>query len=133
LQNNPNDFKEILINFIRRLLLRGHTISNISPILLNAAALLDKNHHANDTQRATGADTRFIHRVFHQHGITQSNIRYLYNKILQPHLDFKKMTVAMARPANLHDILMKAAIIPPDNLNINHLIEQMNAPRPSNS
>ena len=42
------------------------------------------------------------------------------------------MTVAMARPANLRDILTKAALIPP-SLNINHLIEQMHTPRPSNS
>jgi hypothetical protein len=132
LQNNPDDFKEILTNFIRRLLLRGHAINNISPILLNAAAQLEKNHHANKTQPAIGEDTLFIHRVFHPHGISRNDIRNLYNKILQPHLDFDRMTVAMARPANLRDILTKAALIPPDNLNINHLIEQMNAPLPSN-
>jgi len=127
LQNNPDDFKEILTSFIKRLLLRGHAINNISPILLNAAAQLEKNHHANKTQPTTGEDTLFIHRVFHPHGISQNDIRNLYNKILQPHLDFNRMTVAMARPANLRDILTKAALIPPDNLNINHLIEQMNA------
>jgi hypothetical protein len=132
LQNNPDDFKEILTNFIRRLLLRGHTINNISPILLNATALLEKKHHVNKTQPTIGEDTLFIHRVFHPHGISQSNICNLHNKILQPHLDFDRMTVAMACPANLQDILAKAALIPPDNLNINHLIEQMNAPLPSN-
>jgi len=95
-------------------------------------AQLEKNHHANKTQHATGEDTLFIHRVFHPHGVSRNDIRNLYNKILQPHLDFNRMTVAMARPANLRDILTKAALIPPDNLNINHLIEQMNAPLPSN-
>jgi len=80
---------------------------NISPILLNAAALLEKNHHINETQPTIGEDSLFIHRVFHPHGISRSDIRSLYNKILQPHLDFDRIAVAMARPANLRDILQK--------------------------
>ncbi len=77
--------------------------------------------------------TLFIHRVFHPHVLTGSNIRYLYNKILQPYLDFDKMIVAMARPTNPRVVMTKSALTPPDNMNINHLIEQIHTPRLSKS
>jgi len=47
LQNNPADFQNILVNFITRLLARGHKLGYIAPIFRNAAVLLDKNPTSN--------------------------------------------------------------------------------------
>jgi hypothetical protein len=125
LQNNPSNFQDILSSFIQRLVARGHTINSITPILLNAAELLDKGHHNEAPSKATGDDTLFIHRVFHPYGLSRTDIRYLYSKILQPYLDFDKMIIAMSRPTNLRDVLTKATMTPPANLDINNLIKTM--------
>jgi hypothetical protein len=41
LQNNPEDFQQLLLKFIERLLARGHTLDRVSQLLQNAAAALD--------------------------------------------------------------------------------------------
>jgi len=41
LQNNLEDFQQLLLKFIEWLLARGHTLDKISPLLQNAAATLD--------------------------------------------------------------------------------------------
>jgi len=41
LQNNLEDFQQLLSKFIERLIARGHTLQTITPLLQNAAATLD--------------------------------------------------------------------------------------------
>jgi len=45
--------------------------------------------------------------------------------ILEPHLDFDKMIVAISRPMNLRDRLTRAALREPRNLNITQLIQEL--------
>jgi hypothetical protein len=41
IQNNPSKFQEILCKFIQRLINRGHTLEQLTPILTHAAVTLD--------------------------------------------------------------------------------------------
>jgi hypothetical protein len=52
LQNNTEKFQEILAKFIGRLLDRGHSIEDISPLLLQVANNLDQQptNHASDIE-----------------------------------------------------------------------------------
>jgi len=126
LQNSPENFQETLINFIKRLLDRGHSLTNIIPILMDTAKALDKHIHIVNSPNANDDDTLFIHRIFHPYGLSRQDIRRLYSKVLEPHLNFKKMTIAMSRPTNLRDILTKAALTLPENINIQQMIQEHN-------
>jgi hypothetical protein len=108
LQNNQQDFEKMMIKFIENLTARGHSLNNLKPILLNAAANLD-----NTCQREThnqNQDTLYIHWEYHPLGIQRKDIREIYGKTLEPYLDYNKMTVAIARPKNLKDVLTKTAL-----------------------
>jgi hypothetical protein len=41
LQNSPDDFQAIITKFINRLLNRGHNITSIAPLLIEATKVLD--------------------------------------------------------------------------------------------
>jgi hypothetical protein len=108
LQNNPQDFEKMMTKFIENLIARGNSLNNLKPILLNAAATLD-----NTCQREThnhNENTLYIHWEYHPLGIQRKDIREIYGKTLEPYLDYDKMTVAIARPKNLRDVLTKTAL-----------------------
>jgi len=55
----------------------------------------------------------YIHWLHHPNGLLRSDIRQSYDKILKPFLPFDKMQIAVSRPRNLRDILVKAKLTPP--------------------
>jgi hypothetical protein len=96
MQNNPENFQKTLIHFINRLLDRGHSLTNIIPILMDTAKSIDKHKRITNNSKSNDDDTLFIHRVFHPYGLSRQDIRRLYGEILEPHLQFNKMTIAMS-------------------------------------
>jgi hypothetical protein len=124
LQNNPEDFQQLLLKFIERLLARGHTLDRVSPLLQNAAAALDSKGINLVTRPNNSDNIIFIHKNYHPNGIQRKDIRRYYQKILEPHLDFEKMTVAISRPTNLRDRLTKARLLMPDNMDVDRLVRQ---------
>jgi hypothetical protein len=122
LQNNTEDFKEILTKFIGRLLDRGHNIEDISPLLLQAANNLDRQpiNRATDT----GQSTLYIHWTHHPKGPQRRDIRHIYNDTLKDILPFDRMQIALSRPKNLRDILTRAAVKLPPDQNIDTIIQQ---------
>jgi hypothetical protein len=73
LQNNPQDFQTLLSKFIERLHARGHTITDLAPLLLQAAATLTsqkKNKKENDNEDST----LYIHWKYHPKGLQWFNI-----------------------------------------------------------
>jgi hypothetical protein len=99
IQNNKEDFEKILTKFIGRLLDRGHTLENLSPLLLQAATNIDRQPSLH-TQEENGS-TLYIHLPFHPKGIQRQTIRQLYNSMLKDIIPFEKMQVAISRPHNL--------------------------------
>jgi hypothetical protein len=126
-QNNPTNYQIILHKFIERLVERGHTIEKITPILFQAALAIDapKTITEKDNKKSD-EKTLYIHRVFHPNGIQRTDIRNLYKEILEPFLPYDKMIVAMSRPANLRDVLTKAAFTFPEGSDITSLIYEIN-------
>jgi len=122
IQNNPIDFQQLLIKFIDRLRDRGHTLQDIATILEQAAAHLDSNTLHPTTTPAEESSTLYIHTTYHPNGLQRRDFRQLYNEILAPHLNFDHMTVAVARPTNLRDVLTSATLRAPDNLKVQNLI-----------
>ncbi len=122
LQNNTEDFKEILTKFIGRLLDRGHNIEDISPLLLQAANNLDRQpiNRATDT----GQSTLYIHWTHHPKGPQRRDIRHIYNDTLKDILPYDRMQIALSRPKNLRDILTRAAVKLPPDQNIDAIIQQ---------
>ncbi len=115
----------MLCKFNDRLLDRGHTLANIAPILTQAAATIDRKLISPSPNLNPTNDTLFIHREFHPKDLQQQDIYILYQEILEPHLDFDRMTVAMSRPKNLPDILSKSILTMPDNFNLKSLIQRL--------
>jgi hypothetical protein len=124
LQNNPEDFKKLLLKFIQRLLSRGHTLQKISPLIQNAAATLDDKTIGLRTKPNDPDNVIFIHKTFHPYGVQRKDIRRHFQMILEPHLNGEKMTVAISRPTNLRDILTKAKLTPPDDIDVHKLVQQ---------
>jgi hypothetical protein len=73
------------------------------PILQQKSVQLN-NVHAQQTSQ-TNSNTLYIYQIYHPYGIQSNDIRKLFNIILEPILDFDRMTVAMSRPRNLRDTL----------------------------
>jgi len=72
LQNKPEDFQRILIKFIERLVARGHSLEDISPLLNRAAASLDS--HICTNKNSTSDTVLFIHRTYHPNGLQRKDI-----------------------------------------------------------
>jgi hypothetical protein len=109
LQNNPQDFQTLLTKFIERLHARGHTITDLAPVLLQAAASLT-HQKMNKKENDNEDSTLYIHWKYHPKGLQWLNIRQLFNTTLQPYIPFDKMTIAVSHPKNLRDTLTRAAL-----------------------
>ncbi len=99
-----------MVKFIERLVARGHSINNLAPIIMGAAASLDHPNRQKRQNENQDTDTIYIHWEYHPYGVQRKDIRDIYRKTLEPFLDYDKMTVAISRPKNLRDILTKAAL-----------------------
>jgi len=96
LQNTAQNYENLATNFIKRLLDRGHTLEMIKPLLLQAAAALDSDVYT--TRSKSESNTLFFHLPYHPKGIQRQTVRRLFNSILQPHVPFENMQVAISRP-----------------------------------
>jgi hypothetical protein len=125
-QNSPNEFQVILTKFINRLLNRGYSINNITPLLSEAAKTLD-NRRTTDRTTLPESNTLYLHWTHHPHGLQQKDIRRIFEDTLKPALTgYDKMQIAISRPRNLRDILTRAALQLPDNTSVNEYIERYN-------
>jgi len=110
LQNDPDTFQTILLKFITRLLHRGHDITNISPILLEAAHAISKTNKSGAAPLHSPSNTLYLHWAYHPHGLQRKDIRRIFDNTLKPALDcYDKMQIAISRPKNLREILTRAA------------------------
>jgi hypothetical protein len=123
-QNNLEDFQQLLLKFIERLFARGHTLQKISPLPQNAAATLDDKVISLHTKPNDPDNVIYMHKTFHPYGIQRKDIRRHFQRILEPHLNGEKMTVAISRPTNLRDMLTKARLVLPDNIDVHKLVQQ---------
>jgi hypothetical protein len=125
LQESPSDFQNILCKFIEHLLQTGHDISNIPAIMEQAAlTLVPPNRNINKSTE-NNEDVLYIHRTYHPNRLQRPEIRNLYQKILEPYLEYNRMVIAISRPTKLRDVLTRAKLTPPAN--ISTLIENLRA------
>jgi hypothetical protein len=121
-QNSTTDFQAILTKFIWRLVNRGHTIDDLTPLLLQAASNLDRSTL---THTATeNPSTLFLHWTYHPNGLQRQDLRKTFDSTFKDDLPFDKMQVAVARPKNLRDVLTRATTKVPAHTDIDHLITQ---------
>jgi hypothetical protein len=118
---NINDFKEILSKFITRLLDRGHDLTTLTPIFLQSATSID--YRSSSTTMDTDSKVLFIHWPYHPNRLQRKDIRRIYNDTLQPLLSYDHMHIAVSRPLNLKDILTRANLMLPHDINIHTMIE----------
>ncbi len=80
-QNNENDFIQVTSLFVQRPLARGHTLQNLTPILQQAASMIDnKNTKDTATPKHTNTNnTLYIHWKYHPTGIKKETKRKIYN------------------------------------------------------
>ncbi|MFN9980105.1 MAG: hypothetical protein ACK53Y_09340, partial [bacterium] len=123
LQNsNTEDFIHITSLFIQRLIQRGHTISNITPILRTAAALIDNDRTRPTTEKNSNNNTLFIHWKHNPNNIDRSIIRTIYNNSLRGIDNFQQMRIAVSRPPNLRDLLCHTQLPEIYNNNVSNFI-----------
>lgn len=92
-------------------------------MLLQAADNLElKQHNKTNTD---GNKTLFIHWTYHPNGLQTKDIREIYNKALQPHINYEKMVIALSRPKNLRDILTRAKLSLPLDFNMQNTIKEL--------
>jgi len=94
-QNNPSKFQKILLNFIRRLLDRGHSLQALTPLLTQAAVTLDSATWNPPSKESKELNSLYIHWKFHPEGIQCSDIQRIYKNTLQQHLEYDNMRVAI--------------------------------------
>jgi hypothetical protein len=123
LQNsNTEDFIHMTSLFIQRLIQRGHTISNITPILRTAAALIDNDRTRPTTEKNRNNNTLFIHWKHNPNNIDRSIIRTIYNNTLRGIDNFQQMKIAVSRPPNLRDLLCHTQLPELNNNNVSNFI-----------
>ena len=125
-QNNPANFQTILQKFIQRLTDRGHTIEQLTPLLMQAAVNLDNATWQPNYASPSTQNILYIHWRHHPGGLQRAEIRRIFESTLQPYLPYERMQIAMSRPKNLREVLTKTALS--DTVNIDTLI----APNTSN-
>jgi len=123
LQNSQSDFTTILTKFIQRLIDRGHSLTDLTPIFHQAAIKINNTELHN--VKNTHDNTLFIHWTFHPNGLQQRDIRGIYDATLKKDLEYDKMTVAIARPRNLRDLLSSTSLITPPDINIQDSIAEL--------
>jgi hypothetical protein len=124
-QNEARNFENLTMKFIERLHARGHTIDNLTPIFLQAAASLTNQLSKLHRSKSNNEDNNlFIHWQFHPKGLQRQDIRQSFNSTLQSHTPFERMIIAISRPKNLRDVLTKAALKLPGDLQIEKFIEE---------
>jgi hypothetical protein len=128
LKNDEADFSTILSKFIQRLIARGYSLSDVSPTLLQAAAMIeDRNTRGTQHSTPTTSDnTLFFHQEFHPMGIRNRTLQNIYKTALSNHDGFEKMIVATSRPKYLRDLLCKTK--PPTdtkNYNVSNLLTNL--------
>jgi hypothetical protein len=89
---------------------------------MQAAARIDQG--ALNPTKSTNSNILYIHWPYHPSGLQQKEIRQIYNTILQPHLDYDRMQIAISRPKNIKDILTRSVLKLPPDLCLESLIQQ---------
>jgi hypothetical protein len=120
LQSSPTNFQDILTKFILRLVNRGHTIDDLTPLFLQAASNL--NRLTPPHVAAENPSTLFLHWTYHPNGLQRQDLRRTFENIFKDDLPFDKMQVAMARPKNLRDVLTRATTKVPAHIDFDRLI-----------
>jgi hypothetical protein len=126
-RNNENDFIQVTSLFVQRLLARGHTLQNLTPILQQAASMID-NKNTKDTPTSKHTNTKntlCIHWKYHPAGIKKETIRKIYNETLKKHNNFDKMVIAMSRPKNLRDLLCHTQLPDIKNNNVSDILSKI--------
>jgi hypothetical protein len=121
-QNDPIHFKLLVTKFIERLHARGHSLTNLTPLLTQAAASLVNNKTQEVSAKDSDHDTLFIHWVHHPKGLSGNDIRRCYKQTLEPHLNYNRMIVAISRPKNLKDALTRATLTLPNGSTVQQFI-----------
>jgi hypothetical protein len=85
-QKNPHNFTILLPKFIKRLVAHGHSIEQLTPLLLQAAANLEFEHKNNFN--TDDSKTLFIHWTYHPKGLQTKDLWAIYNETLQPHITY---------------------------------------------
>jgi hypothetical protein len=124
IQNNSEDFENILLKFINRLIDRGHSLDKLKPLLMQAATVIDSQIAPSNETETENPSTLYIHWTYHPHGIQRHDLRKMYHNTLKDDLPFDRMQVAVSRPKNLRDILSKAKLELPQGLNIEQYIQK---------
>jgi hypothetical protein len=111
LQNNKSIFITILSKFIQCLTERGHKLESLIPLFNQAVAAIDtKAFHPSPQCSNSNEHTLYLHWQYHPKGIQRSSLCRLYDEHLAPFLNYNKMVIAISRPLNLRDLLVRAAL-----------------------
>jgi hypothetical protein len=126
MQNETQHFEKLTTKFIERLHARGHTIENLAPLFLQVAISLTYPPSQTNGGKNNNEDKNlFIHWQFHPNGLQRQDIRQSFNSTLQSHTPFERMIIAMSRPKNLRDILTRAALKLPEEIQIERFVEKI--------
>jgi hypothetical protein len=126
MQNETQHFEKLTTKFIERLYARGHTIENLAPLFLQAAISLTYPPSQTNRGKNNNEDKNlFIHWQFHPKGLQRQDICQSFNSTLQSHTPFERMIIAMSRPKNLRDILTRAALKLPEEIQIERFVEKI--------
>jgi hypothetical protein len=128
IQNNPFNFQTILLKFIQRLTDRGHTIEQLTPLLMQAAVNLDNATWQPSNTSSNTQNILYIHWRHHPGGLQRAEIRKIYESTLQPYLPYERMQIAMSRPKNLREILTKTALPDTENINTLEIMQDISNP-----
>jgi hypothetical protein len=120
----PRRLPKILTAFIERLLARGHKLQDLITLLQQAASIIDQQTNARVTKQSP-SNPLYIHWTHHPNDVHTSDIRKTYNATLSNQTGHDHMTIALSRPKNLRDTLSRAALIMPEHLNLDVLIQNL--------
>lgn len=128
-QNTDENFRNLIGDFAKHLIARGHTLTTIKSHFQKAAASIDQLNLQpslpkplpKPTPLQNNADATilnrhlYIHWQYHPNGIQRHTLREIYNATLEACNPFQKgMIVAMSRPKNLREMLTRTRLQEPE-------------------
>ena len=132
--SNKDDYIKIARSFAQRLLNRGYSVDDISPLFQSAAKrIMIREHSSTDDDlklvfhhtKKDPKDTLFFKTEYHPKGLSRRLIHNIYNKYLKDKSGFESFMISYSRPKNLRDLLIKTKLSDTEGIQASYILEKM--------
>lgn len=115
------DYIQLVTEFAGHLIARGHDVTSLEPLFMEAANRLDNKNSGNrDLSDTNSGAPLILHWDYHPNGVSRQELRHIYARTIDKHSGFERVIVAQHRPKNLRNALMRTQLEEPDGSRVSN-------------